>query len=68
MPSDALDALRAQVHADPHLARTLAMLRDGQLFDAVEQLARSAQLDVTRDDLDTAAARARAEWTLRWIR
>ncbi len=68
MSSDALEALRAKVHADPDLARALAMLPDGELFDAIEQLARSAHVDVTRDELSAAAARARAEWALRWIR
>jgi len=68
MSAEGLDALRARVHADAELARRLRRIDPARFVDEVTALAASLGIAVTREELDSAIARERQAWALRWIR
>ena len=68
MSQRGLDALRARVHAEPELACRLRGLQPAAFAAEVLRVAAERGEDVTRHDLDAAAALARREWMLRWVR
>ena len=68
MSQAGLDALRARVHADPELARSLRDLAPAHFEAELLRLAAELGDDVTRRDVGEAVAQARQAWMLRWVR
>ncbi len=68
MSQQGLEALRARVHGDPELARSLHRLAPERFEAELLRLAAEGGDDVTPRDVGEARARARQDWMLRWVR
>ncbi|HEY0614988.1 MAG TPA: hypothetical protein VGC96_10125 [Candidatus Elarobacter sp.] len=68
MAKDALDALRAAVHADPDLALLLRRTDPEEFFTTVLRVADERGLAVTHEDVHEAVSAGRQAWLTRWLR
>lgn len=68
MSRQGLEALRARVHRDPELARSLRRLAPERFEAELLRLAAECGDDVTPQDVGEARTRAHRDWMLRWIR
>lgn len=67
MSKEGLDALRARVHEDAALARSLHGIEPELFVAEASRIAAESGIEVTPAELEDAVARGRQAWIMRWV-